>query len=291
MKKILITGASGMLGSNICFAFNNDFNVTGVYFSHVPRIHDIKIVNIDLRNKIICQNIIGLLDPNIVIHCAAITDLDMCETNHKLAYDVNMVGTKNIINSISDDCHFIYISTDNVYNSGKAFNQETMKKTPTNVYGLSKLKAEQMVEKYIKNYTILRTNIFGWHLLKINSGLLSFIYHSLISNNKTNLFKDVFFTPISIPFFINGLIQIIDKKLIGTFNFAGKERISKFDFGLKVADVFGLEKSLINPISIDEKCFIAKRPKEMSMNSSKISKYVPVPQTVIEQIVKLGVPY
>jgi dTDP-4-dehydrorhamnose reductase len=279
-----------MLGSNMCFSMNKNFNVTGTYFSNKPNINNISMMKIDIRNMDECQKAINKIGPDIVIHCAAITDMDLCETNQTLAYDVNTQGTENILSSINKDCHFIFISTDNIYGEGNQFNREDSKINPMNVYGSTKQEAEQIIIKSDKKFTILRTNIFGWHFLNKNIGLLNFIYRNLKEKNETTLFKDVFFTPISIPTFIEGLIKIIENEITGTFNFAGNERISKLDFGLLVADVRGLDKSFITPISIDEKCFIAKRPKEMSMDSTKISNHVKIPKTVIEQIIELGFP-
>jgi len=290
MKSILITGASGMLGSNACDSIKTNFSVTGTYFTNAAKINDINIIKMDIRNKKLCHEEIKKINPKIVIHCAAITDMDLCETNQKLAYDVNTYGTENVLESIDKDCHFIFISTDNVYNNGKKFNTENQKLNPTNIYGDSKKKAEEIILNSNNKYTILRTNIIGWHLKNKKSGLLNFIYMNLKNKKEITLFKDVFFTPISIPLFIEGLKEIVNHGIIGTFNFAGEQRISKLDFGLIVADVFGLDKSLIIFSSIDEKRFIAKRPKEMSINSDKISKYIKIPKKVHDQVAELGLP-
>ena len=279
-----------MLGSNMCLLMNINYNVTGTYFSNKPNINNIHMVKMDIRNKKQCQKVVKTIEPDIVIHCAAITDMDLCETNQTLAYDVNTFGTENILDSINKDCHFIYISTDNVYNNEKQFNREDSKLNPTNIYGESKQKAEQIIINSNNKYTILRTNIFGWHLLKQNTGLLNFIYNNLKEKKTTTLFKDVYFTPISIPIFIEGLKNIIDTEIFGMFNFAGIERISKLEFGLIIADVFGLDKSVITSMSIDEKGFIANRPKEMSLDSTNISNHVKLPKTVVEQIIELGLP-
>jgi len=290
MKNVLITGASGMLGSNICLSLEENFNVTGAYFSNRPNLNNIPMIKMDIRNKEQCQQAINKIGPDIVIHCAAITDMDLCETDKKLAYDVNTNGTKNILELMNKDCHLIFVSTDNVYNNGKQFNREKAKKNITNIYGDTKREAEKIIMNSNVNYTILRTNIFGWHLEGKKTGLLNFIYENLNNNYEITLFYDVYFTPISIPLFCSGLHRIIDNKITGTFNYGGKERISKLDFGLIIADVFGFNKSLIKPISIDKKLFIAKRPKEMSMTSSKISKYIKIPENVYEQVLELGLP-
>ena len=262
-----------MLGSNICFVMNKNFNVTGTYLSNKPNISNIPMIKMDIRNKEECQKAINKINPDIVIHCAAITNMDLCEKDKKLAYDVNTYGTKNILESINRDCHLIFISTDNVYNNEKQFNRENAKKNITNIYGDTKRKAEKIIMGSSVNSTILRTNIFGWHLGGKKTGLFHFIYENLSNQNEITLFYDVFYTPISIPLFINGLKKIIEDRITGTFNFGGRERISKLEFGLIIADVFGLKESLIKPISIDEKPFLAKRPKEMSINSNKFQKY------------------
>ena len=286
-KRILITGSSGMLGSNACLMMNDLFSLTGIYYSNQTNLYDINSIKLDIRNNELCKKEISKINPDIVIHCAAITDLDLCESNKKLAYDVNTYGTKNILDSINKNCHFIYISTDNIYNNGNQFNKEDAKTNITNIYGDTKQKAEHIIMNSKIKYTILRTNFFGWHSAGRKTGLLNFIYNNLKDNNQITLFQDVYFTPISIPNLINGLIEIINKSITGIYNFAGQERISKLEFGLIVADIFKLEKKLIIPISIDEKGFKANRPKEMSMDSKKISKHVSVPQSVRNQLIEL----
>lgn len=289
-KIVLITGSSGLLGSNACNILKESYFVTGTYFSYKSKLERIKQMDLDIKDRTACKKLLSEVKPDVIVHCAAITNMDYCETNIQLAHDVNTLGTKNLLDSVGTDCHFIFISTDNIYNNGERFNKEDGKINIINVYGDTKRKAEQIVMKSNCKYTILRTNIFGWHFAGRKTGLLNFIYENLNNKVETTLFKDVFFTPISIPFFINGIINVIENKTTGIFNFAGIERISKLDFGLIIADVFGLDKSFITPISIEEKNFIAKRPKEMSMDSTKISNHAKVPKTVIEQIIELGLP-
>ena len=290
MKKILITGSTGLLGSNACTILKNSYFLTGTYLSKKLNLDTIDQVKLDIQDRSSCKEILSKVKPKVIIHCAAITDMDLCETDKKLAYDVNTNGTKNILELMNKDCHLIFVSTDNVYNNGKQFNREKAKKNITNIYGDTKREAEKIIMNSNVNYTILRTNIFGWHLEGKKTGLLNFIYENLNNNYEITLFYDVYFTPISIPLFCSGLHRIIDNKITGTFNYGGKERISKLDFGLIIADVFGFNKSLIKPISIDKKLFIAKRPKEMSMTSSKISKYIKIPENVYEQVLELGLP-
>ena len=287
---VLITGSSGLLGASLCELLKSDYKITGGYYNNKPTIKGIDPIRFDISDKSSCKRILSKIKPDVILHCAAITNMDLCETDKKLAYDVNTYGTKNILESINKDCHFIFISTDNVYNNGKQFNRENAKKNITNVYGETKRKAEQIIKNSNCKHTILRTNIFGWHFAGRKTGLLNFIYENLKNHNEITLFHDVYFTPISIPNLINGLIEIINRCITGTFNYSGSERLSKLDFGLIVADVFKLDDNLINSISINEMNFKAKRPKEMSMSSSKISKYIKIPKKVHDQVIELGLP-
>ena len=286
----MITGISGMLGSNMGLLMNKEYSTIGSYNSKITNLNYLKTIKLDIRNKRECQNKIRKINPDVVVHCAAITDLELCEKNKDLAYDVNTVGTENVLEATSQKCHFIFISTDNIYCNGIKLNNEDADKKPRNIYGYSKLNAEKIILDSKKKSTILRTNIFGWHLLNKNKGLLSFIYNHLNNKKTITLFNDVFFTPISIPNFIKGIKVIIDNTITGTFNFAGQERLSKLEFGNKIADFYAFDKKLIVPISIDEKEFIASRPKEMSINSNKIAKYVKIPKTVYDQVIELDLP-
>ena len=278
-----------MLGSNVCEYIKNEFQIIGGYLNKVPCITGIDKVLFDIKDHNICSTEIKKINPDVVIHCAALADMDFCEINPKIAYEINSEGTENILKSIDKECHFIYISTDNIYNNGFKYNKENATNNITNVYGASKLEGEVYTKKLSNNYTILRTNFFGWDTVDRKKGLFHFVYNNLLVGNSVDLFQDVFFTPISIPYLIKGIKKIVNNNITGIYNIGGRERLSKYRFGISLADAFGLDQQLINPISIDKIGFIAKRPKEMSMNSNKIKKYVEIPNSVLEQLKNMNI--
>ena len=250
MKRVLLTGASGLLGSNICYVLKNKFALTAVFHQNFIKSSGFDVFKLDITKEEECKKFIEKFNPDIIIHCAAVTDLDLCESNKRYAFDVNTGGTKNLLKFVDKHTHFIFISTDNVYGGKNKFSDENTKLNPLNVYAESKKKAEHIVFNSGLNYSILRTTIFGWHRYRIDSSLLSFIYQNLKSGKKVNLFEDVFFTPISIPLFIEVIDSIIRNKTFGLFNVCGRERMSKLEFGFLVAEVFKLDRGLINSISI-----------------------------------------
>ena len=117
---------------------------------------------------------------------------------------------------------------------------------------------------------VIRTNFFGWGTSYRNS-FSDWIIKSLRESKSIKLFSDVYFTPIYIKELVNIIHILLNKKKYGIYNIVSNERISKFNFGIKIAKIFGYPISLIRPISIDELNFLVSRPKDMSLSTKKIS--------------------
>lgn len=276
-----------MLGQNASHFLKNKFDIVGTFRLNKINQPIVNMVEVDITNYSECRKLIKEFRPDAMIHCAALTDLDFCENNKSLTKKVNIDGTVNILKSINYNCHFIFISTDSVYGQNEKFADEESPTNPINYYGNTKLKAESFVTNSDLRYTILRTNIFGYNFVKKIS-LFQFIYSNLLKNNKINLFHDVYFTPISTLHFSQGLKQIIDDKITGLYNYSGRQRLSKMEFGEIICELFDFDVQLINAISIDKHEFYAKRPKELSISSKKISKHILIPKNVYEQLEKFS---
>ena len=267
MKKLLITGSSGMLGSNIALELGNKYDICGIYKTSANQ-HLKKQLKVDLTKTDEVKRGISKVDPDIVIHCAATTDVDSCEADYSFAYLTNVVATKNIISTLNPKTKFIYISTDSVFDGKKGNYSETDVTFPLNNYAKSKLEGEKVVEKRLKNYAIIRTNIFGWNQVK-GTSFAEWVFNSLTENRHIKMFTDVIFSPISANTLSFLIDKLLNKNFAGIINIGSKNALSKYEFGCNLAELFALDKSLISPVSVNSFGFKAKRPKNTSLNVSK----------------------
>jgi len=271
--KILITGASGLLGFNLSsMLFRLGFqSILGQYCNNHQIFEYIDGIKLDLVNTKEVINVIQKFTPDIIIHCAAMTNVDQCQQYPKEAFDSNVAACKNIIAAVAKlESKIIYLSTDQLWEGLKAFVTEKTVPHPINIYGESKLAGERVIASYT-NHIILRTNFFGGDL-PWRQSFIGWLESNFKSNNFFNAFDDIYFTPIGLPILANIIINIMFSNKVGTFHVGGSERLSKYEFAEKYAAFKNYNTNLIQRASAVNHPFLAKRPKDMSLNSSKIAE-------------------
>ncbi len=270
-KNILITGISGLLGNNLAHYFKDKYEILGLYNSHPVTIRGIYTEKCELSYPDNIKKIISEFNPRIIIHCASLTNIDECESDKNTTKTINVLSTKNIVEDILDeDIKLIYISTDAVYDGIEGNFSEDDNISPNNYYGHSKYQGELEILKK-KDSLILRTNIFGWNIQNKKS-LGEWILGELKAKQRITGFKDAHFSSI----YTMELARIIDisinRNLIGVYNCGSVDTCSKYEFGIKIAEYFGFDKTLIAPISIDDFNFKARRGKNLTLNVTKLEK-------------------
>lgn len=283
-QKVLLTGSSGLLGSNYNFEFRNKYEIFGVYKNY-PNPEIKNQFRADLIKKEEVAKIANALTPDLIIHCAALTNLDLCEDNYSLAYETNVGATLNLLMAFNAKTRFIYISTDSVFDGTRGNYRETDLPSPLNNYAKTKLEGESEVEHNSKNYAIIRTNIFGWNRIKGES-LAEWVYASLKIGKTIPMFTDVIFSPILVNTLSFLIDKIADTKFIGRLNIGSEGQISKYDFGLLLARKFGFQESLITPFSVDNLYFKARRPKNTTLNLEKARNLLSEMPNLEEEITK-----
>jgi dTDP-4-dehydrorhamnose reductase len=208
--------------------------------------------------------------PDIVIHTAGLTNVEECESNPDLAQEVNVDLAKNIaIACNKQGVKLVHISTDHLFSGDQKFSTEESVTNPVNNYAKTKLLGEQQVLENYKDAIVIRTNFFAWGT-KYRQSFSDFILNKLKNNEQANLFSDVFFTPILVDELSKKTEQLINSNAIGLFNITSSEYISKYEFGVKLADCFNFDINLINKISINDRPNLVQRPKDMSLSNAKL---------------------
>jgi len=282
--KMLITGVSGLLGNNLAHYFKNKYEILGLYHSHSVTIPGIKTEKINLLDFLHTKKIINEFNPSFIIHCASLANVDYCEKYPKESKKVNVLLTENIVNIISQlDTKLVYISSDSVYDGSKGDFSETDEINPLNTYGRSKYEGELEVLK--KNSSlILRTNLFGWNIQDKES-IGEWILNKLREGEQINGFKDAYFSSIY-TFELARVIDIaIQNNLHGIYNCGSSDSCSKYEFAFKIANRFGLEGKLVEPISLEDFHFKAKRGENLSLNNAKIQQALSYKLPTIDQTI------
>jgi len=284
-QRILITGVSGLLGSNLAYCFRGDYQLYGLYHTHRLSLDRVPVYPCDLREKSAIEEIVRELRPDVIIHCAALTNVDICEEDIDLTEQMNVLATKNIVHSMEDrGIKLIYISTDLVYDGKKGHFSENDPVGPPNAYACSKLRGEQEALK-VPGALVLRTNFFGWSVFEERS-LGEWVIRNLMAREKIKGFTDAVFSSIYTFDLADIMDRVIRKGLCGIYNLGSKNSCSKYDFAVMIARQLGLDASLILPASIDDFDFKAKRSKNLSLDVRKIENDAGVTCGSIEGSVK-----
>lgn len=271
MKKILITGGSGLLGSNMAKLAISKFKVYATYHKNKVSLTDVCFFQIDLTKKKEL-NKIKKINPDFIIHCAALTNVDYCEENPNEAYKQNVLASVNMAKIAKEiKAYLIYVSTDSVFDGKKGNYNEKDPTNPINVYGKTKLEAEQRVSLIYPKSCIVRANIYGWN--KINKfSIAEWMLDKLKNNEDLWGIRDVYFSPILVNDLITALFKLQEKNYTGIVHISGSESCSKLDFAYTIAEVFNFNKNLIKPVSVHHLKLKAPRGKNMSLDVSKAEK-------------------
>ena len=270
MTKVMITGASGLLGANLVLAAMKTHDVIAVYHEHPIHLPNHLVVEVDLSIEDNVRELFRKTSPDWVIHCAAATDVDRCQEDPGWAVSLNrdMAG---YVAEAARECRarLIHISTDAVFDGTAAPYAEEDLAGPINVYGTTKLEGESVVSEMNADAAIIRCNIFGWNA-RSKHNLAEWFIHHLERDEACPGFTDVLVSPILVNNLGDVLFQILDRSLSGIYHVGSKSCLSKYDFGVRLARAFGLDENLIQPVLSDQVALNAPRPKGLCLKTKKI---------------------
>ena len=268
--RILITGASGLLGLNACLLLAKRFEVFGVVYQtkmdHVP----FQLLHADLSVEGAVKKVIEDVQPDIFLNCAALAQIDRCEEMPRIAERINtwMPG-KAAFHCKQNHIPFIHISTDAVFDGEKGGYAETDLPNPLSVYARTKLDGESRVFDANPDALVARVNFYG-HSISGTRSLAEYFLNNLLENNPVNGFVDVVFSPLYVHHLVEILYVMLERSLHGLFHIVSGEKISKYDFGRRIAEVLSLDANMINPSSFKDAGLKAKRSPNLFLNINKL---------------------
>lgn len=267
--KVIITGGTGLLGGTAPLVMQDSWNICLWTRSHTARFPGITSKEVKLDSVQEIEAAIDDFKPDLVIHAAGMTNVEDCERNQYRAYLSNVVSSKNIAKVCqAKSIQMIYVSTDHVLQD-KEKSREDEIGFPANVYAKTKLEGEFEVLRHCNDAIIARVNFFTWGN-EYRKSFLDYIVDSCRSRKQITLFEDVIFNPLSAEELLRLLDQLYRNGAKGCYNVTGDDSISKFEFGILVADIFSLDKSFIQKGRISQKPELVKRPKNLTLDNSKL---------------------
>jgi len=265
--KVLITGSNGLLGQKLVKLFvEHHFDVVATSKGKNRNTFDkgYEYISTNIANETGIYRLIKKVQPQFIIHTAAMTNVDACELRQRECKEINTKTVKNIVLACKEfDIHLVQISTDFVFKGKKGFYVEDDKTNPVNFYGETKLKAEKYIRKSTIDYTILRTIIlYGYNKNSTKGNFVLWVKEALENNKSLNIVTDQYRMPTYVNELAYACLQVVNKKAKGVYHISSNELLSVYDMAIQVAETFGLNKDLILPIDSKKLNLKAKRPKK-----------------------------
>ncbi|MEJ2054534.1 MAG: SDR family oxidoreductase [Calditrichaceae bacterium] len=273
MCRVVITGINGYIGQYLYLTKISSITLEGTVRDEYPNFrtvlpHDIRLHKLDLNKNIFLQ--LEDVHADILIHTAAMANLGVCEKQPQAADKINNTATENIARWCAQKgTRMIYLSTDIVFDGAHAPYSEKDEPLPINVYGLTKLKGEQAVLKYVNNSVVIRIALAlgkGYHE---RTNFIDWIMDKLNKKEKIPLFYDEFRNPSPIAHLAKNIWEIALSKETGIFHLFGSSRFCRLDIGKIICKALNYDADLLEPVSVHD--FTAyQRPQDVTLNTNRM---------------------
>ncbi len=281
--RLLISGASGLLGINLALEACREHQVYGIVNRHGLHQTPFSVLQCDLSDDHARRRLLEQIAPEWVIHCAALADLEACEADPPLAKKLNTDLPAKLAEDVSKGgARLLHVSTDAVFDGQRGDYTEEDEPHPLSVYAQTKLAGEQAVLAANPQALVVRVNFYGWSLSGKRS-LAEFFFNNLRAGKETPGFYDVFFCPLLANDLAQILLSMMKLEISGIYHLVSPESISKYEFGVRLAQAFGFDAQLIRPISVSQAGFRAARSPRMTLSVDKLQKILPQPLPGIDQ--------
>jgi len=268
--KIFITGGSGLAGGRLAeMAMARGDEVYSGYAHNQPPSG--REVRFDLLDENGIRDIIKRMRPDVIVHSAALTDVDRCEREKELAYRMNVEGTRAVAEGARRAGSFlVYISTDYVFDGQRGLYREEEETNPVSYYGLTKLLGEEFC---LDLGCIARTCvIYGSRPASGKVNFALWLLKTLESGKEVRVVRDQFITPTLNSNLAAMVLEAAERRFSGIYHFSGATRVSRYDFACQLARAFDQDHRLIIPSRMNDLDWLAKRPRDSSLDTSKASR-------------------
>lgn len=264
--KVLITGSNGLLGQHLIplFVADERYEViaAGRGVNRLPSRQGYTYESVNLRNTVSVQQLLEKHRPDIIIHAAAMTQVDDCERNKDACWDTNVAATRYLIQAAEKyNAFFIFLSTDFIFDGLEGPYREEDAPNPLSYYGASKVAAERMIRNSKLPWAIVRTVlVYGTAIDMQRSNIITWVKNNLQQGKKIKVVDDQWRTPTLVQDLAEGCKLVADKQATGVFHISGNEMLSPYEMAVQTAQFFKLDLRLIEKVNAKSFVQPAKRP-------------------------------
>lgn len=287
MKRILITGSNGLLGQKIVEILsrtNYPLLLISIEEHSVFNEEILPYRRLDLTQRQEVRKTIDEFEPNVIVHTAAVTDVDLCEKDRSLAWHVNVGSVENLVYSAKlVGAKIIHISTDYIFDGSKGPYSEIDRPHPISYYGRTKLAAENILLTSGAQFAIVRSMVLYGLGQDVKENFALWLYNNLKENKPIRVVDDQFGNPTLVDDLAYGILKMIELDRYGIYNIAGADFVSRYDFALALARIFGFNKKLITPVKSSAFKQPAPRPLKSGFITLKAETELELKMSGIEQ--------
>ncbi|MGC3944910.1 MAG: dTDP-4-dehydrorhamnose reductase [Chryseolinea sp.] len=274
--KILVTGCNGLLGQKLIALLSSIPGVALVATARKPLAGSwsVPFELMDITDPATVMRVVSTHAPDVIIHGAAMTQVDACELQKEECYRINVGGVENMIKAARQyNAHLVHVSTDFVFDGKHDMLAENEQPAPVNYYGECKWKAEQLVMASDIPWSIVRTVlVYGIIPGVQRSNIVTWVKQSLEEGKQIRVVSDQWRTPTLAEDLASGCYLVAAKRAGGVYHISGKDFVSIYDIAMRTASFFGLDASLITPVETAALPQPARRPLRTGFNISKAKK-------------------
>jgi len=287
-NRVLITGANGMLGQRAAqfYASKENIELLTTSVEEKSVIDSIEYISCDIKSREEIKKVVYDYCPDFIVHTAAFTNVDLSEKLREEAWKINVKGVEYISEAArAIDAHIIHISTDYIFDGKEGPYNENDTPNPIGYYGRTKLASENALRISGTFFTILRTNVLYGIAPNSRPDFVRWVVNSLGKDENIRIVNDQINNPTFIDDLVQGINKIIEFRKTGVYNIGGQEFLSRYEFTLRIADYFDLDKNLITAITTEELNQPARRPLKSGLVILKAETELGYkPHTIIESL-------
>lgn len=271
-KRILIVGSNGKLGTGLARFFSQNIECELLCAGSAEKSYTggVEYEQIDITKKNSIKTLFHKFFPDIVINAAGFTNVDLCEKQKELSWNVNVKGTESLaVSSWAIDAHMIHISSDYIFDGKEGPYTEEDIPHPISYYGRTKLAAENALRTSGTKHTIVRTNVLYGSSIYGRPDFASWVIENLAGKKEIRVVTDQYNNPTLISDLVAAIGTIADTEKEGIYNIGGAKYLSRYDFAVKIAEYFGLISGFIVPVTTAELHQPAPRPLKSGLICTK----------------------
>lgn len=260
MSRILITGAAGLLGQNLADVLSNAHEILAVDIAINPYSHiaQLEYCQADLTDFAAVRECLMKFAPEYIFNCAALTDVDRCETEKELADKLNFELVNHLLTLPT--ARIIHYSSDYVFDGKSGPYSEDDQPDPMNYYGITKLHSENILLNSGIDHLIIRTNVLFGEARAVRKNFVQWVRESLKAGEKIAVVDDQSNNPISAINLARASVEAALSSITGVLHIAGDEYLSRYQFARRIAEYYKLDSSRLHQVKTSEINQLARRP-------------------------------